>query len=305
MSHKLYLSMLLLSGLSSHVFGLSMGYEGSALPFTVTYDQTVQSSWAPVLQVVNEAGADVLVLSWQLELEVRALEGTHGELLFHSTVAPPDALFGQEPGPISNLTNPSDKLIAFDGDTTEFDGEPVPAQTARNILELTIMATSEAAGTFQLVMPEFDAEHPDSGASWFEPEGVEPVAFENFHPSAFPGFVLLGSIYVTQSFPAGDYNSDGVVGPLDYDRWREHFGNQVNTAGENADGNRDLTIDAADYIIWRKNVVMGSGSGSANVFETGAPEPASLFLVVMGATCWFRLRERRPRNRCRYVKAAA
>ena len=47
-----------------------------------------------------------------------------------------------------------------------------------------------------------------------------------------------------------DYDRDGVVGPLDYDRWRAHYGNTVGTPGDDADGNRNTVVDAADYVIW-------------------------------------------------------
>jgi hypothetical protein len=304
MSQRFYLSTWLLCFLPSSLFGLSIGFEGSSLPFTVTYDQAVQSSFVPVLQVVNETDASVMVLSWQLELEIRPLPGSQGELLFHRVAAPPNSLFGQDPGPISDLMDPSNSILAFDADTMDFDGEPVPEHMARNILELTLVATSDAAGPFQLVMPEFDPGNPDTSPSWFEADGVEPVAFENSVASAFVGFVLLGTINVTRPFLAGDYDSDGVVGPLDYERWRLHFTNQVSTPGEDADGNRDLIIDAADYVIWRKNMDMQNEGANATV-SPAAPEPTSLSLFLIGISACLRCKDCRSRHQNRYHQMRA
>lgn len=302
MCRGLYLTMLLVCFPISSTLALSIGYDGSSIPFT--YQQNVQTSFEPVLQVVNDSGVSVVVLSWQLELEVRPLQGAQGELLFQSAGTPPNSLFGQVPGPLSDLSSPRSMVLAFDGDTTDFDGEPVPNQMARNILQLTLVATPDAAGTFQLVMPEFDPANPDIGSSWFEADGFEPVGFDNSAPSAFPGFVLLGTINVHQASAPGDYDSDGVVGPSDYDRWRAHFGNPVSTPGEDADGNRDTVIDAADYVIWRANAPLGTGSGSGYVTERRVPEPGSLFLTVLflaGGSGW---RHRRPRKHQRLqVKA--
>ena len=50
-------------------------------------------------------------------------------------------------------------------------------------------------------------------------------------------------------------------------------------AGTGADGNGNGIVDAADYIVWRKNVAAGAGSGSG---ANGAvPEPTSAVLCVV------------------------
>jgi len=296
MRRSFYLSTVLTYLLSSNLFGISIGTEGTSSPFIVTYDESLQSSFEPILQVVNNSEVGVLILSWQLELEIRPLSGAQGELSFHSAHAPPSSLFGQEPGPTSDLTSPADHVLAFDADTAEFDGEEVPAHTARNILQLTMIATPNAAGTFQLVMPEFDAENPENGSSWFEADGFQPVAFDNAASSDFPGFVLLGTINVTQPFLPGDYDSDGIVGPLDYARWRNHFRESVSAPGDEADGNRDSIVDAADYVIWRKNFLIGEGSSSRSALETLVPEPETSVFVVAVVVFWFGRELLRSRN---------
>jgi GH43 family beta-xylosidase len=49
----------------------------------------------------------------------------------------------------------------------------------------------------------------------------------------------------------GDYNASGEVNTVDHDTWSAVYGDAV-FAGTNADGNGDGTIDAADYVFWRK-----------------------------------------------------
>jgi hypothetical protein len=46
----------------------------------------------------------------------------------------------------------------------------------------------------------------------------------------------------------GDYNRDGTVDARDYDVWRGGFGSKTNPE---ADGNQDGVIDVADYVVWR------------------------------------------------------
>lgn len=65
-----------------------------------------------------------------------------------------------------------------------------------------------------------------------------------------------------------------LLGPDDYDMWRMNFGATV-AAGSGADGNGNGVIDAADYVVWRKNLSAGSGSLAA------VPEPSGLMLLAL------------------------
>ena len=72
----------------------------------------------------------------------------------------------------------------------------------------------------------------------------------------------------------GDYNGNGTVEAADYVYWRKHF-NQNVTAGTAADGDGNGVIGQSDYSIWRQNfgrtrVAGGSAAGLASV-----PEPCS------------------------------
>ncbi|HJQ78900.1 MAG TPA: lysyl oxidase family protein [Lacipirellulaceae bacterium] len=75
----------------------------------------------------------------------------------------------------------------------------------------------------------------------------------------------------------GDYNDDDSVDAADYVVWRKTLG-QIVPQGRRADGNADGTIGPADYTVWRANFGItraGDGSATSNV-----PEPATLTLVM-------------------------
>jgi probable HAF family extracellular repeat protein len=83
----------------------------------------------------------------------------------------------------------------------------------------------------------------------------------------------------------GDYNRNGTVDAADYVVWRE----TLNQMGPNlaADGNGDNRVDAGDYSIWRARFGRTSGSGSGAVLALSSPdavpEPTSLWLIAIEA----------------------
>ena len=76
----------------------------------------------------------------------------------------------------------------------------------------------------------------------------------------------------------GDYDGDGTVGMGDYNKWRADFGKQV-ANGSGADGNRNGSVDAADYVVWRKS----DGPGAQASAAIGVPEPGTIAFVCCGA----------------------
>ncbi len=98
----------------------------------------------------------------------------------------------------------------------------------------------------------------------YAPDGtlIERLADSLFAPSAI---ALVDGLTGTP----GDFNRDGTVNAADYDMWKEGFGRLV-TPGSNADGNFDGAIDAADYTVWRDNLPAGLATGGV-----GVPEPAA------------------------------
>ncbi len=171
---------------------------------------------------------------------------------------------------------PPDWIFCQDLDD-EF-GEIVPQQESREILQLTLSATPDAAGDFQLLML---VDNPDADSSWFDDE-FNSWQFENAAESDLAGFVLLGTIHI-DALPdlPGDYNGDRTVDQNDYFEWYATYGSHISTAGEGADGNADNVVNAADYVIWRIHSA-SSINVSRSVTTTTVPEPATIAFVAVG-----------------------
>jgi hypothetical protein len=76
----------------------------------------------------------------------------------------------------------------------------------------------------------------------------------------------------------GDFNHDGSVDAADYVIWRKSAGQGV-TYFSRADGNGSGVVDAADYAIWRSQF---GATASATVASLTIPEAATAWLLVLG-----------------------
>jgi hypothetical protein len=88
-----------------------------------------------------------------------------------------------------------------------------------------------------------------------------------------------GILLATPSTLAGDYNRDGTVSAADYAVWRDHLGSE----GRNlvADGNRNGIIDQGDYSVWMANFGRIAGTnpnGSAALVAIPEPQDAAMIL---------------------------
>jgi hypothetical protein len=81
---------------------------------------------------------------------------------------------------------------------------------------------------------------------------------------------------------SGDYNLNGIVDAADYTIWRDTLGSttDLRANGDNT-GSSAGSIDQADYNIWKANFGAHAGSGSGAT--AAVPEPASLWLLIVGA----------------------
>jgi hypothetical protein len=85
---------------------------------------------------------------------------------------------------------------------------------------------------------------------------------------------------------AGDYNDDGKVDAADYVVWRKNTGNG---ALPNDNG---LTTQSARFDLWRAN--FGNMGGSGGGSTAAVPEPTSLALVLAAGVCGIASRRREP-----------
>ena len=77
----------------------------------------------------------------------------------------------------------------------------------------------------------------------------------------------------------GDYNRNGTVDAADYPLWRHTFGTAV-TAFSGADGDGDGMIDNDDYVVWTAHFGQVAGSGSAAGQSIAIPEPDAGVLAL-------------------------
>jgi hypothetical protein len=77
----------------------------------------------------------------------------------------------------------------------------------------------------------------------------------------------------------GDYNRNGTVDAADYVLWRETL-NQMGP-GLAADGNANNEVDAADYNVWRTNFGRTASAGASAGGALPVPEPATLALYAL------------------------
>jgi hypothetical protein len=88
----------------------------------------------------------------------------------------------------------------------------------------------------------------------------------------------------------GDYNADGSVDAADYIVWRKAMSP---SGGVRADGNGDGIVDTADYDVWRSQFGSSYSMGANAV--TAVPEPATAWILLTGAAAT--LLVRRPATR--------
>jgi hypothetical protein len=77
----------------------------------------------------------------------------------------------------------------------------------------------------------------------------------------------------------GDYNRDGIVDAADYVVWRKNIGAEFLM---NRDPNATDLVDQDDYTFWRSHFGNTAGTGSGANANATVPEPTSALLVLVG-----------------------
>lgn len=84
------------------------------------------------------------------------------------------------------------------------------------------------------------------------------------------------TITITIDLLSGDFNRDGTVDAADYTVWRDTLGQSVAIAGMGADADGDGQIGPGDYDVWQANF------GAQLPATTAVPEPSTLALTALG-----------------------
>jgi hypothetical protein len=99
-----------------------------------------------------------------------------------------------------------------------------------------------------------------------------------------PGVSILAGA-MAPALP-GDYNGNGEVDAADYVLWRKNNGLMGGATPAQGDGTGDGNVTVEDYNFWRTNFGNSAGTGALagnGASLQGVPEPSSLLLTALGA----------------------
>ena len=97
-----------------------------------------------------------------------------------------------------------------------------------------------------------------------------------------------GILSVVAASVTGDYNNNGVVDAADYVMWRKNQGTTNMLPNDPIGG----TIGTAQYNNWRAHFGQTAGSGAGTVANAAVPEPATTTLLLFAAAGWYFPRSR-------------
>ena len=234
--------------------------------------------------------------SESLSFTLVPLESTRFSISDFSTRLPGNelALSEKESFNVDITTGPKFSF-GFDFVEPEFDpnvGTPVIEST----FEVTLKSGSTTRGSFLFERPNDSAQFV--GVRTGLEEGFDRVEIREVIGDIDNEF--FGQFY-TYPYPlVGDYNFNGTVDARDYLIWRKTFGSSATASP--ADGDLDGDVDQADYNIWRahfgeKAALLGAG---LSLLGRSVPEPSTLYLasftiaVAFAATHGRRARPRPP-----------
>jgi hypothetical protein len=100
------------------------------------------------------------------------------------------------------------------------------------------------------------------------------------------GAVVYEPFTVEDADPDGDYNQDGTVNAADYTVWRNNLGSPTALPNDDSPG-----VGPDDYDRWKDHFGESAGSGASASVDAAVPEPATLVLFA-GALLVLRLRRR-------------
>lgn len=105
----------------------------------------------------------------------------------------------------------------------------------------------------------------------------------------FGATLLIADVGETVN-PPGDYNDDNVVNAADYVVWRKNNNTSTTLPNDTTSGN----VDNGDYTVWRANFGQAAttGLGSGSLSNAAISEPTTSVLLVFAAAGWC-LRQRR------------
>lgn len=84
---------------------------------------------------------------------------------------------------------------------------------------------------------------------------------------------------LTNGITLGDFNRDGTVDAADYTLWRKTLGSDSNLY---ADGSGNGVVDMEDYHLWR--AYFGHTAATSSIGTQSVPEPSAVWLLLLGGS---------------------
>jgi hypothetical protein len=112
------------------------------------------------------------------------------------------------------------------------------------------------------------------------PQAVAAIELDllNAFQYTMPAYSVSTLVLISDGI-VGDFNRDGTVDAADYIVWRKTVGQTGNTA---ADANEDDIVDIDDLSFWRSGFGTSSAAGTgADAQRDAAPEPSAQFLAAL------------------------
>ena len=173
------------------------------------------------------------------------------------------------------------KELGYTRFTSPADTQWATGYMAENVGK-TITATNWAELTFVDWAPSFGGSASLQGNIKNYPAVVHLVTDDIYLNLLFTEWLSGGDLAYERSTPSvvaptGDYNNNGTVDAADYVVWRKTLNQMVGTPGSGADGNSSGQIEAGDHTYWRERFGNPAGSGLG---ETNIPEPTAFALML-------------------------
>jgi hypothetical protein len=180
-----------------------------------------------------------------------------------------------------------------------FGGNVVVAPTAGTTIEiagatkgaqydsLTIAGSVSLGGALDVVLLNGFIPTPGQSFNILTAAGGIDGVFDTNSLPALAGGLYFNLAYtptainLTVAGLLGDFNKNGTIDAADYVLWRKTISQSGSALA--ADGNNNGTIDLADFTIWRANYGAPAANGSSANLAGTIPEPASLLLFSMAA----------------------
>jgi hypothetical protein len=158
--------------------------------------------------------------------------------------------------------------------------------TASDVLSFAVKNT----GSGPYLMPYVSPPPPtySGGSGVRRTLSVPPGPWQNYSPERDFGF--RNYVEPAAAGLPGDFNDDGTVDAADYVTWRKHFG-EPNEDALHGNGDNMNGVDQGDHNLWRQRfAARGSGSSGSGA---PVPEPGTAILLIAGAFCVLRTQRRR------------